>query len=108
MAKIIGGFGSSHTPLMSLPGEDWGKRAQDDTRNRELIRPTDGVHVTYDELLSAADPKIADQINVETFVKKYDSIQRGLDALDKSFAEADPDVVVMFGDDQDEFFFEDN
>ncbi len=108
MAKIVAGFGSSHTPLMSLPGEHWAKRADDDTRNKELIRPSDGAHVTYDELLASADPKLADQIGEEIFVRKYNAIQRGLDALDQAFAECDPDVVVMFGDDQDEMFFDDN
>ena len=53
MARIVAGFASSHTPLMSLPGQDWAKRAEDDKRNRELIRPRDGAHVTYDELLAA-------------------------------------------------------
>jgi 3-O-methylgallate 3,4-dioxygenase len=108
MAKIVAGFASSHTPLMSLPGEHWAKRAEDDTRNRELIRPRDGAHVTYDELLASADPKIADQLGEETFCRKYTNIQRGLDELDRAFAEVNPDVVVMFGDDQDEMFFEDN
>ena len=51
MANIVAGFASSHTPLMSLPGQDWAKRAEDDKRNRELIRPADGAHVSYDELL---------------------------------------------------------
>jgi hypothetical protein len=46
-----------------LPGQDWAKRAEDDKRNRELIRPSDGAHVTYDELLAAADPAIAQQID---------------------------------------------
>ena len=55
MAKIVAGFASSHTPLMSLPGQDWAKRAEDDKRNRELIRPSDGAHVSYDDLLASAD-----------------------------------------------------
>src|SRR5690349_4319940 len=108
MAKIVAGFASSHTPLMSLPGEDWAKRAEDDKRNRELIRPSDGKHVTYDELLESADPAIAAELGEEVFTRKYDAIQRGLDELDRAFAEVDPDVVVMFGDDQDEMFFDDN
>lgn len=62
MARIVAGFASSHTPPVSLPGQDWAKRAEDDKRNRELIRPTDGARVTYDELLASADPRIAGQI----------------------------------------------
>src|SRR6266571_2355756 len=108
MARIVAGFASSHTPLMSLPGQDWAKRAEDDRRNRELVRPRDGAHVTYDELLASADPKIADQLGEEIFRRKYAAIQRSLGELGQSFAETDPDVVVMFGDDQDELFFDDN
>lgn len=108
MAKIVGGFASSHTPLMSLPGEHWGKRADDDTRNRELIRPSDGAHLSYTELLAGADPKIAEQINDETFIRKFNNIQKGLNDLKAAFEKCDPDFVVAIGDDQDEFFFDDN
>ncbi|HET6318556.1 MAG TPA: extradiol ring-cleavage dioxygenase, partial [Chloroflexota bacterium] len=108
MATIVGGFASSHTPLMSLPGQDWAKRAEDDKRNRELIRPTDGAHVTYDELLASADPAIQDHLGEEVFCRKFQAIQENLDALQDAFCKTDPDVVVMFGDDQDEMFFEDN
>src|SRR5215467_11371854 len=106
MARIVAGFASSHTPLMSLPAQDWGKRAEDDKRNRELIRPSDGKHVTYDELLASADPKIADHIDVDIFCRKFNAIQEALNDLQASFAEVNPDVVVMFGDDQDEMFFD--
>src|SRR5436190_7416881 len=108
MATIVGGFASSHTPLMSLPGQDWAKRAEDDKRNRELIRPSDGAHVTYDELLASADPSIANQLGEENFTRKFAAIQDGLNELERAFTALDPDVVVMFGDDQDEMFFEDN
>ena len=100
MAKIVAGFASSHTPLMSLPGQDWAKRAEDDKRNRELIRPSDGAHVSYDDLLASADPKIAREIDEEVFVKKFDCIQQSLNELQDTFAQVNPDVVVMFGDDQ--------
>jgi hypothetical protein len=108
MARIVAGFASSHTPLMSLPGEDWSKRAEDDKRNRELIRPRDGAHVTYEELLASADPKIAEQLSEEIFCRKFATIQENLNELGRSFAETDPDAVVMFGDDQDELFFDEN
>ena len=108
MATIAAGFASSHTPLMSLPGQDWAKRADDDKRNRELIRPSDGKHVTYDELLASADPKIAEQIDEDIFCRKFSAIQVALNQLQDTFAQVNPDVVVMFGDDQDEMFFDDN
>src|SRR5215211_3145158 len=108
MAEIVGGFASSHSPLMSLTPELWAVHAENDYRNGELTMPPNGKRVTYDELLANADPSIAKVANVETFAKRVDNIQKGLDDLQKRFAEADPDVVVMFGDDQSEFFFYDN
>src|SRR6266566_3181748 len=90
MARIVAGFASSHTPLMSLPGQDWAKRAEDDKRNRELIRPRDGAHVTYDELLASADPKIAEHIDPEIFVRKFDCIQQSLNELQDTFAQVNP------------------
>src|ERR671933_113816 len=107
MARIVAGFASSHTPLMSLPGQDWAKRAEDDTRNRELVRPSDGKHVSYEELLASADPRIAEEhIHEEVFIRKYECIQQSLDELQRTFCQVRPDVVVMFGDDQDEMFFD--
>ena len=109
MAKIVGAFASSHTPLMSLPGEDWGKRGVDDTRNRELIRPSDGAHLSYEELLAHADPKIASEhLHEDVYVRKFNNIQRSLDELRDRFVQTNPDYVVAIGDDQDELFFDDN
>ena len=108
MAKIIGGFGTSHTPLMSIPGNLWATYAQNDPRNRELVLMPDGKRVTYDELLAAADPRIKDVVNEETFIQRANNIQKGLDEVQRRFGESNPDVVVMIGDDQSEWFFDDN
>jgi 3-O-methylgallate 3,4-dioxygenase len=108
MAKVVGGFASSHTPLMYTVGEEWGKRGERDKNNPELVKMPEGKRVTYEELEASADPAIAQHINVETFIQKEDSIQRGLDELETRFGQADADVVIMFGDDQNEFFFDDN
>lgn len=110
MAQIVAGFGSSHTPLMSLTtGELWKQYADNaDHRNRELVRPPDGQHLTYEELLAGADPSLAKIVNAETFQQRADNIQKGLDSLGKTFGQVNPDVVVMFGDDQHECFYFDN
>ena len=108
MAKIVGGFASSHSPLMSLTGELWAVHAQNDLRNSELVRPPNGELVSYEELLATADPGIAELANVETFTGRVENIQQGLNKLQSRFEEVNPDVVVMFGDDQSELFFDDN
>lgn len=108
MAKVVGGFASSHSPLMSLPAELWEVHAQNDLRNRELVKMPEGKRVSYEELLASADPSIAKMVNRETFAKRVENIQKGLNELDTRFGQTDADVVVMFGDDQSEFFFDDN
>ena len=108
MAKVVGGFASSHSPLMSLPGDLWGLRSEADMKNQELITVPAGKHVTYEQLLAQADPNIAKVTNVETYERKEASLQKGLDELEKRFSQTDMDVIVMFGDDQAEWFFEDN
>lgn len=109
MAKIVGGFGSSHSPLMSLKtGELWKIHSNNDLRNGELVMPPNGKRVTYDELLANADPALAKVSNVEKFQERIDALQEGLDEVQKRFSQTNPDVVVMIGDDQSEFFFDDN
>jgi hypothetical protein len=93
---------------MSLPSHLWGVHAENDVRNGELVKMPEGKRVTYDELLASADPKIASFCNMETFDRRVEAIQEGLDELKKRFSETKPDVVVMIGDDQSEFFFDDN
>src|SRR5712692_1163519 len=110
MAEIVAGFGSSHTPLMSLTtGELWQEYAQNaDPRNRELVKPPNGQHLSYEELLAGADPAIAKMVNVDTFQRRADNVQRGLDKLGSCFGQVNPDIVVMFGDDQHELMYYDN
>jgi hypothetical protein len=108
MAEIIAGFASSHTALMSEPAEGWAWYADADQRGRMLVRPADGRHVSYDVLLASADPAVVSELGLSIFDRKYTAVQQALDELRESFAEHDPDVVVMFGDDQEEMFFDDN
>jgi 3-O-methylgallate 3,4-dioxygenase len=109
MAQIVGGFASSHSPLMSLNGELWKVHADtSDPRNRELVKPPNGDHVTYEQLLAGADPAIAKIANVDTFQRRSENIQHGLNDVRDSFEQLNPDVVVMFGDDQHELFYFDN
>jgi 3-O-methylgallate 3,4-dioxygenase len=93
---------------MSLTGPLWAIHAENDKRNGELVRPPNGQRVTYEELEAVADPQIKKVVNVEKFSERAANIQKGLDELKVRFGQTNPDVVVMIGDDQSEFFFDDN
>jgi len=67
-----------------------------------------GRQVSYDELLARADSSIQEELTPEVFMRKYLAIQAALDRLSHQLAEADPDIVVVMGDDEEEYIHEDN
>ena len=108
MAEIVLGLGTSHSPMLSLPSELWSEYAARDQRNPMLLSLEDGSTKTYEELLETADPAIAERLTPEVFQAQYEACQKAIVTLEEALAEADPDVVVIVGDDQEELFFDDN
>ena len=108
MAEIVLGIGTSHSPMLSLAPDLWSLPQERDKLNRELVAPPEGTVLTYEQLLERADPKIAEGITQERFNAQYEACQKAIATLEKTLADAAPDVVVIVSDDQDEWFFEDN
>jgi hypothetical protein len=81
MAKIVGVFQTSHTPFCYRRPEAWNA-----ARSGRPIRPD----VPLDDL--------------ETSRRKFARIQASFGVLKQKLAEAGPDVIVIFGDDQMECF----
>jgi hypothetical protein len=81
MAQIVGVFQTSHSPFCYRRPEAW-----NDLRRARPIR----ADVPLDDL--------------ETNRKKYARVQAGFATLKRKVAEAGPDVIVIFGDDQMECF----
>lgn len=107
MAKIVYGFGTSHGPLLSTPPERWDLRAADDRRNPE--HPFRGRAYTFPELveLRRDEKDYAREASVEVRQERHARNQRALDKLGEKIAEVDPDVLVVVGDDQHEWFKDD-
>ena len=102
MAKIVLGIGTSHGPLLSTPPDMWHLRAEWD---RSQLHPYQGREHTYEELLVARRAEnIAAQITPEERRRRYDACQDAIDRLGQIWAEAKPDVAVIFGNDQMEIF----
>ena len=108
MAEIVLGIGSSHSPMLSLPVEMWPMFAERDKGNPMLTSIPEGEVLTYEELLERTDPSIAKGITPEKFQAQHAACQSAITTLEKTLAEANPDVVVIIGDDQEELFFDDN
>lgn len=107
MARIVLGLGTSHSPQLSTPPDLWPLHGERDQRNRGLIA-TDGTPVSYEDLLASAPATMAKEVTPETWQTRYDACQKGIARLGDALAQAAPDAVVIFGDDQEELFSEEN
>src|SRR5262245_51127545 len=81
MAHLVGVFQTAHTPFCYRRPEDWNQ-----ARSGRTLR----ADVPVDDL--------------ETNRRKYARVQDGFAVLRRKLADARPDVVVIFGDDQLECF----
>lgn len=104
MAQIVGAFASSHGPLLSTPPDKWYLRAQADLTNKEHWYR--GKMYDFEQLVEARKPGFADESTDAKKKEHYDACQRALDELAARFAETKPDVVLIFGNDQEEVFHE--
>ena len=107
MAQIILGIGSSHSPMLSTPPEQWGQRVDADRQNPALAFR--GEAYDFDGLVALrAGEDFHDQVNPEMWIQRHDACQRGIAFLTDKFAAAAPDVAVIIGNDQRELVTEDN
>jgi 3-O-methylgallate 3,4-dioxygenase len=109
MAQLVYGFGSSHSPQLNMPAEAWHIRAQADRRIRDLIG-VDGEVSGYEDLMNRRDDLsvIAKEITPEKFEKRHQENQAAINRISEALYRVDPDIVVMVGDDQQEYLRDDN
>jgi catalytic LigB subunit of aromatic ring-opening dioxygenase len=108
MAEIVLGIGTSHSPTLSLKPEEVPAYAAGDRRNPQLLHPPEGTLMTYDELEAAADAHTREAGSKPDFEAEYRRYQKAIETLAQTFARLKPDVAILFGDDQEELFFDDN
>jgi hypothetical protein len=107
MADIVLAIGTSHSPLLNSPAEDYPKHAAIDASGRKLL-DKNGRPCTYGELLEKADPSIKQQIEPKVLEERSARCTENIARLAKDLAEAKLDALIIIGDDQNEQFFEDN
>jgi hypothetical protein len=102
MAQIVLGVASSHTPQLSSGSEFW-----EDHGKRDLgysLLGQDAEYHAYDEILESADPRLKDELDPLVWAAKYQRCQEALQELSRRLSEAQVDVAVVIGDDQQEMF----
>lgn len=107
MAQIVLGMATSHGPMLSTPPEQWGQRVVADKANK--AHAFRGRTHTFDELVRLrAGEGIARQIDAKSWNEKHAACRRALSVLAQVWSQVQPDVAVIFGNDQMEMFSEEN
>lgn len=107
MADIVLAIGTSHSPLLNSPAEDYPKHAAIDASGRKLI-DKNGKPCTYGELLEKADPAIKQQIEPKVLEQRSACCTENIAKLSRELVDAKLDALIIIGDDQNEQFFDDN
>jgi hypothetical protein len=107
MARIVLGISTSHSPLLVLGGPQWEFRSQDDRRN-ERLNTLDGRLVPYGQLVAERGERYARESDPSRFPELAARAELALDRLAAQLKAANPDVVLVVGDDQGELFGPDN
>lgn len=106
MARLVAAFGTSHSPALNSPAEDFAAHAARDeafTGHRDKAgRPAD-----YRRLLSEADPAIGREITPAAIAARVAACAAHLDRLAEAIAAARLDALIVVGDDQREQYLDD-
>lgn len=106
MAEIVLGIGCAHTPQLHTLAKDWDIRADRD-RADGIPLWFKGRKLPYAELeAERADERLGDKLGIATRQAALDASFAAMDNLHALFAETNPDVVVILGNDQHEIFSE--
>jgi 3-O-methylgallate 3,4-dioxygenase len=108
MARIVLGLACSRSPLTAVPPEYWAELGERDAAPNRRMHDRNGRAVTYDDLLARVDPAVQNELTIDVFRRKFSAIQTALDAISHKLAEVDPDLIVVMGDDEEEYIHEDN
>ena len=105
MSEIVLGIWTSHGPTLSTTPEQWTMRLPFDRKN---IHPFRGQRLSFDELTRLrAGENLAFQSSLEERTKRHDRCHQAIATLADRFAEVQPDIAIIFGNDQRELFLED-
>jgi hypothetical protein len=106
MAKLVLGIGTSHTPMLNTPAEEWPCFIDRDGVRDFLDK--EGRRATYEELLARVEPQVAAELTPQRFAARYAEAQAGIDHLKEAVRRAELDALIVVGDDHKEIYHDDN
>lgn len=106
MASIVLGIGSSHTPMLNVPVEDWPRFIELDRLRPHLDKQ--GRPVNYDQLLAQAGGRIEPELTPDKLASRWRDALAQVEHVGQVLREAALDALVIVGDDQKELYQSDN
>jgi hypothetical protein len=103
MARLIAGFGTSHSPMLACAAEDWTSSFLPRDKARQHY-DFDGRPCRYDDILALAPADAMERIAPEAMVARRAEIDAAQERLRASIAAASLDALIVIGDDQEELF----
>ncbi|OLL31007.1 protocatechuate 3,4-dioxygenase [Burkholderia sp. SRS-W-2-2016] len=104
MARLVAGFGSSHSIMLVCQREDWQHGfKQVDPKNPHYF-DRQGNPTTYAQLLDSAPAEAEAMVTDEKMGERYDRVEAAMDELRERIRAARLDVLLVVGDDQTELF----
>ena len=103
MAKIVLGMWTTHGPTLSTTPEEWLLRLPADHANKR--HPFREGAYDFDTLVAMRkDENLAAQCTLEERSRRYAACRAAISQMAALWAEAKPDIAVIFGNDQQELF----
>ncbi len=100
MARIVLGMWTTHGPQLNTTPEEWMLRVPADKARKHWFK---GKQYSFDDLVALRDSeRLAEQATLEMRTRRYEACQQAIAKLAEIWAQAAPDVCVIFGNDQRE------
>lgn len=106
MAQLVLGIGSSHTPMLNAPPDDWPKFIELDRLRPHLDKT--GRAVNYAELERLAGQRLAQELTPQRHAERHAAAMAHISTLREALREARLDTLIVVGDDQKELYHEHN
>ena len=106
MTRLVLGIGTSHTPMLNAPADDWPRFIDRDAVRDFLDK--EGQPATYEELLSRAEPRVAAELTPGRFAARHADAQTGVEYLKDAVRRAGLDALIVIGDDHKELYQDNN
>ncbi len=107
MAELVLGIGASHSPMVTLDGDDWLVWGERDHQH-PMLYSREGERRTYEQQLAAVGTTMASLATAETCRRGADRVAEAMARLQRAIVEAELDTLIIVGDDQDEHLLADN